>query len=114
VSALRAAAATSGVPVRLSADELPRLTREVEAALYFCTLEALQNAAKHARATAVAVDVRALPDGSVRVCVADDGRGFRVDPSRAGVGLANMRDRIDAVGGTFRLTSQPGAGRGSR
>jgi signal transduction histidine kinase len=110
VPALRAATATSAVPVRLSADELPRLAPDVEAALYFCTLEALQNAAKHAGATAVDVEVRSLPDGSVRVRVADDGRGFHIERSRAGVGLANMQDRIDAVGGALRLTSQPGAG----
>ncbi len=110
VPALRAATSGSAVSVRLSAGDVPRLAGDVEAALYFCTLEALQNAAKHAGATVVDVDVRSLPDGSVRVCVVDDGHGFVVDATGAGVGLANMRDRIDAVGGTLRLSSQPGAG----
>jgi signal transduction histidine kinase len=111
-AALRAATASGPLRVVVSERATVRLTTDVEAALYFCCLEALQNAAKHADATRadVAIDVRA--DGEVRLTVEDDGRGFDPDAVRIGAGLANMRDRIDAVGGALELRS--GTGRGAR
>jgi signal transduction histidine kinase len=112
VPALRAAAGTSAVDVRIDAEELPRQPRQVEAALYFCCLEALQNAAKHADARRVDVRLeRTGSEGSVlRLRVHDDGAGFDPAVARAGAGLANMRDRLDAVGGRVRVESRPGAG----
>jgi signal transduction histidine kinase len=110
VPALQAAAVTSPVDVRLDAPDLPRLPRPVEAAMYFCCLEALQNAAKHADAQAVTVAFD-LPDaGMLRMRVTDDGRGFDPDTSEPGAGLANMRDRLDAVGGRVTITGVPGRG----
>jgi signal transduction histidine kinase len=70
----------------------------------------VQNAAKHAEATCVHVEIHVLQDGEVRLTIRDDGRGFAPDEVRTGAGLANMRDRVDAVGGVFELRSEPGHG----
>lgn len=109
VPALRAALAISPIPVRVEALDVPRLPTAIEAALYFCCMEAVQNAAKHSRASQVTVTVGTL-DGSVRLTVADDGQGFDVSSAEPGAGLTNMRDRIDAAGGRLDLTATPGVG----
>jgi signal transduction histidine kinase len=109
VPALRAALAISPIPVRVEAVDVPRLPTAIEAALYFCCMEAVQNAAKHSRASAVTVTVGAV-DGSVRLTVDDDGEGFDVASAEPGAGLTNMRDRIDAAGGALEMTSTPGVG----
>ncbi len=107
-AALAAAAATSPLPVQVCAEGVGRYPAAVEAALYFAAVEALQNAAKHSGARSVQVRVAADPQ-AVTVTVTDDGRGF--DPAQAaGAGLANMRDRLDAVGGDLALDSAPGRG----
>ena len=108
-AALESAVKASAVPVALTVEELGRLPQEVEAALYFCCLEALQNAAKHSRAARVVAAVRRVPDGAELV-VCDDGVGFSPDSVGSGSGLVNMRDRADAVGGEVRLTARPGGG----
>jgi signal transduction histidine kinase len=69
--------------------------------------ETLANAAKHAQASAVSVDVEVV-DGVLRVCVRDDGVGG-VDPSR-GSGLVGLKDRVEAMGGAITFQSLPGAG----
>jgi signal transduction histidine kinase len=107
--ALRAAAAACPVPVTVSVDELRRESADLEAALYFCCLEALQNAAKHARASHVLVQV-GRRDGALTLVVTDDGTGFAGDPPPTGTGLANMRDRIESAGGTLTVVSRPGRG----
>jgi signal transduction histidine kinase len=107
VIALQAMARRSVVPVTLDVADFERPSRQVEAAAYFCILEALTNVAKHAGARSVRVTVRGLPHLSF--IVADDGRGFdrsRVEPG----GLLGMEARIAAAGGTLRLTSAPGRG----
>jgi signal transduction histidine kinase len=112
VPALRAAVTTSAVPVTVEADREERLPPEAEAALYFCAMEAVQNAAKHASATAVTVRL-AVVEGSVRLTVRDDGAGFDLAGPGAegtGAGLVNMRDRLDAVGGWVSLASEQGRG----
>jgi signal transduction histidine kinase len=109
VPALRAALAISPIPVRVDAPDVPRLASAIEAALYFCCMEAVQNAAKHSLASAVTVTV-ATSDGSVRLTVADDGEGFDASSAEPGAGLTNMRDRIDAAGGQLQMTSAPGVG----
>ena len=109
--ALRTEAVTSAIPVAIDGT-IGRLPAAVEAALYFCCMEAVQNAAKHSGAGGVSVRVDELPRGW-RLSIADDGVGFdRADAGRSGTGagLVNMRDRIDAVGGTLTVTSAPGAG----
>lgn len=85
---------------------LPRARPEVEAALYFCCLEALQNCAKHAPGAPVVV-TWSVEDGGLLVTVQDEGPG--IDPARgAGSGMANMQDRIGAVDGRWSVTSGPG------
>ena len=87
-----------------------RFAPEIEAAVYFCCLEAIQNAAKHAGAGAtVTVRVRAHA-GRVAFEIRDDGVGFDVDEVARGDGLTNLHDRIAAVGGEVRVVSGPGAG----
>jgi len=107
--ALRTAARRSPLRVIVRARGAARFREEVETAVYFACVEALQNAAKHARAdTSVLISLSL--DGALRFAVADDGAGFRVEATPSGTGLANMRDRIEAVGGTLTVESAPGAG----
>ncbi|WP_404380429.1 histidine kinase [Knoellia locipacati] len=109
--ALRAAVAGGVMPVNIYTDGLSRPPAQVEAALYFCCMEAVQNAAKHSAASAVSVRVDEGPD-SWQLTVTDNGTGF--DQTRAagasGAGLANMLDRLDAVGGTVKVESSGGTG----
>jgi signal transduction histidine kinase len=89
-----------------------RLPAAVEAALYFFCIESVQNAAKHSGADCVSVRL-ADRDGRWRLSVLDQGTGFDaqgVAASGTGVGLVNMRDRLDAVGGTLTVQSWPGRG----
>ena len=107
--ALRAAAARSPLGVRLTTAGVGRHGPDVEAAVYFCCLEALQNAAKHAPGSQVEIVMTERED-ALTFTVADDGPGF--DPRRrpAGQGLTNMRDRIGAIGGSLAIESAPGEG----
>jgi signal transduction histidine kinase len=109
-SALRAVTANGPVRVIVSERSTQRAPPDVEAALYFCCLEALQNAAKHAEATRARVDIDVAAEGEIRLAVEDDGRGFDPRQVRMGSGLTNMRDRIDAVGGSLELRSAPRSG----
>ncbi len=98
-----------------SAEDFPRLERDVEVALFRIAQEALSNVLKHAAATHVEVTLEAGEAG-IRLAVADNGRGFepgpRDDGARAGWGLSTMRERVEALGGV--LTIETGAGRGTR
>lgn len=107
--ALRAAGQRSAVGVTVRADGIGRYPAEVEAAVYFCCLEALQNTAKHAAGCAVEV-VLAEQEGSLTFSVQDDGPGFDPGRSEHGHGMTNMADRIGAIGGTLRWESAVGAG----
>ena len=109
VAGLRSAALRMPLPTTVHADGVGRYPREVESAAYFCCLEALQNAAKHARgATAAVVE---LSDGAaLRIEVRDDGAGFDVDAVTPGVGLVSMRDRLATVGGALAVVTGPGEG----
>jgi signal transduction histidine kinase len=110
--ALSTASRMSAVPVDVRVEHLDRYGAELEAAVYFCCLEAVQNAAKHAGASHVDVVLDAR-NSALEFCVADDGRGFasELDAGEAGgSGLANMRDRVAAVGGTLTVRSRPGEG----
>jgi signal transduction histidine kinase len=105
-SALRAAA---GGHVLVTEQGAGRYPLEVEAAAYFCGLEAIQNAAKHSGAGMVEVRVDADPDG-IGLSVADDGSGFDATRMTAGTGLASIRDRLDSVGGSLEVTTALGQG----
>jgi len=107
--ALRAAAARNPLQVSVEADLPERYTPEVEAAVYFCCLEALQNAAKHAPGAEVVI--RLWTDaGGLLFEVADDGPGFDAEAKGRGHGFVNMADRLGAIGGTVRWDSAPGQG----
>ncbi|MGI8662690.1 MAG: histidine kinase [Acidimicrobiales bacterium] len=109
VEALRAAASRSPLDVGVTDDGLGRYDTEVEAAVYFCCLEALQNAAKHAPAANVEVHLR-QSEGGLIFEVVDDGPGYDAEVARRGHGFVNMSDRIGAIGGTVRWDSTPGQG----
>jgi signal transduction histidine kinase len=108
-AALTSQARKSPVPVSVESDMVGRYTQELEAAVYFCALEALQNVAKYAHATGVTVRLGA-PDGELTFEVADDGDGFDPEATPSGSGLQNMADRMAALGGTLSVESSPGSG----
>lgn len=109
--ALRTAAGRSPLEVQVQAEDLGRFPTEVEAAVYFCCLEALQNAAKHAPEAKVRVRLWRSADASeLRFEVADDGPGFDPARVRQGQGFVNMSDRLGAIGGTVEWHSTPGQG----
>jgi signal transduction histidine kinase len=100
--ALEMLARRSPVPVELAVRAEERLPERVEVAAYYVVSEALTNAAKHARASSVQVDVD-VEGGVLRVAVRDDGVGG-VDPAR-GSGLLGLKDRAEAIGGSTSLHS---------
>ena len=107
--ALRAQAARSPVPVVVEAGQVGRYPQDAESTVYFCTLEALQNVAKHARATAATVRLSSTSE-VLEFSVSDDGAGFPAAATRHGSGLQGMSDRLAAHGGTLTVTSHPGQG----
>jgi signal transduction histidine kinase len=108
-AAIEAQARRSPVPVRVEADGIGRHAQELETAVYFCTLEALQNAAKYAQASEVTVSL--LEDeGELVLSIRDDGGGFDRTATPLGAGLQNMSDRLAALGGTLSVRSRLGAG----
>lgn len=109
VAALQAQARKAPLPVSVHAERIGRYDQGVEAAVYFCCLEALQNVAKYASATAARIDLEET-DGAVHFTVTDDGDGFDPDDTAMGSGLVNMTDRVNALGGTVVLRSEPGRG----
>jgi len=109
-AALGSAADRAALPTRLEAASAGRYPTETEAAVYFCCLEALQNAAKHA-GDGAAVTVRLWEEaGALRFEVADNGAGFDPTSKGHGAGFINMSDRLGAIGGTLQVDSTPGAG----
>ena len=108
--ALQAAIGRRAAGGRVEAPALGRYSPDLEATIYFCCLEASQNAAKHAgEAARVSIRIWEEEDG-LRFEVADDGLGFDTRSRQAGVGLASMGDRIGALGGRLQLESEPGKG----
>jgi signal transduction histidine kinase len=108
--ALRAAARNSPIPVAVRAAGIGRYPEDLEVAVYFCCLEALQNVVKHAGPDATTM-VTLSRDGPVLLFeVHDSGAGFDPDAARPGNGLINMRDRIEAIGGTLKITARRGRG----
>jgi signal transduction histidine kinase len=108
-AALEAQARKSPVPVTVHPDGVGRYGQDVESAVYFCCLEALNNVAKYADASSVEIRLR-QSDGELRFEVADDGVGFEPATRNGGTGLQGMADRLDAIGGTLDIVSAPGAG----
>jgi signal transduction histidine kinase len=108
--ALKAVARTSALPVRVADEWRGRQSEAVETTVYFCCLECLQNAAKHAgRGVSATVRLRQA-DGRVAFSVEDDGAGFDLGDVARGAGLTNLADRVAAVGGTLEIDARPGRG----
>ena len=95
---------------RVDADGIGRYPQDIEAAVYFCCLEALQNAGKYAGDGASATVQMREDEGGLLFAVIDDGRGFDVEARSGGAGFINMNDRLGAIGGALRVESTPGAG----
>ncbi len=91
------------------ADGIGRYAQDVEAAVYFCCLEALQNVAKYAEASKATVRLVG-EDGWLTFIVADDGVGFEPAETRTGTGLQGMADRLEALGGALEVLSKPQEG----
>jgi signal transduction histidine kinase len=96
--AIASQARKSPVPVDIDADNVGRYPQEVEAAVYFCSLEALQNVAKYAHASRASIKLTQI-NGSLIFEVTDDGDGFDPTTTGYGTGLQGMADRLDAIGG---------------
>jgi signal transduction histidine kinase len=108
-AALDAQARRSVVPVSVRADGVGRYPPEVEAAVYFSCLEALQNVAKYAEASSAQVTI-AQSNGDLTFEVEDDGRGFDTAATRFGTGLQGIADRLSALHGELAIRSEPGTG----
>jgi signal transduction histidine kinase len=109
--ALPAAATRAVLPVTVDTAGIGRYSAEMEAAIYFCVLEALQNAGKHAGEGATVRVTITERDGTVGFEVSDDGAGFDAAAvGDHGHGFVNMADRLGAFGGTLTVRSAPGAG----
>ncbi len=109
--ALRSETESLPIPVDVVDETTRRYSQDVETTTYFCLLEAVQNAVKHAHASSISVVLRETP-GDLIFSVDDDGNGFDVAAARArgdGV-LVNLGDRLDAAGGILHVTSTPGRG----
>jgi signal transduction histidine kinase len=116
-AALEAQVRKVSIPVSVEADGdgdgdgvgVGRYPQEVEAAVYFCCLEALQNVGKYAEATKA--DVRLTGGaGALAFQVVDDGCGFDQTKTGYGTGLQGMADRLEAIGGRLEVISAHGAG----
>jgi signal transduction histidine kinase len=109
VAALRSQVNRSPVPVVLEADQVGRYSPDAESTVYFCALEALQNVAKHARATRAVIRLSGSGDG-LDFSISDDGAGLPASGLRTGSGMQGMTDRLAAHGGTLDVRSEPGQG----
>jgi signal transduction histidine kinase len=109
-AAMVAASRRAVIPTQVHADGIRRYPPELEAAVYFCCLEALQNAGKYAGEGAQATVRIRQEDNALIFDVADTGAGFDLTSHARGAGMTNMMDRVGAVGGTLRVDSSPGRG----
>jgi signal transduction histidine kinase len=107
--ALRSVAGRTPLPTVVRADGLRRHPANLEAAVYFCCIEAMQNAAKHAPGAELTVEL-VEGDGVLTATVRDTGPGFDTTVPTAGMGRTTMADRVGTLGGTVRWESAPGTG----
>jgi signal transduction histidine kinase len=108
-AALESQARKAPVPTTVHTDGVDRYRADVEAAVYFSVLEAMNNVAKYADAGSADISLEQR-NGSLEFTVRDDGRGFDLATTTRGMGLQGMTDRIDAIGGSLTIESQPGTG----
>lgn len=109
-AALRSLAHSSSVPIKVTDAGIGRSSAAVEAAIYFCAREAIQNTAKHAGPGAKVAVTLAHRQDAIEFTVSDDGAGMPRETGTDGIGITGMRDRIEAVGGQFEIVSAPGQG----
>ena len=109
LTALESQTQRAPVATTVEAEGFGRFSPEIEAAVYFCALEALQNVAKYANARGAFIRL-AAPDGHLTFQVQDDGVGFDPDSAGRGTGLQGMADRLEALGGSLEIRSVIGAG----
>jgi signal transduction histidine kinase len=109
VAALEGQARKAAIPTDVRVENGGRYAQDVETAVYFCTLEALNNVVKYAGATRAEVRL-AQTNGELTFEIIDDGGGFDPSETGYGTGLQGMADRLDALGGTLEVRSAPGAG----
>jgi signal transduction histidine kinase len=108
-SALEAQGRRAPIPVLVDTNGSGRYRPDLEAAIYFCCLEALQNAAKHSGAGLVQIQI-SQQNGELVFAVRDDGRGYDAARIKSGSGLQNMIDRVEALGGRLEIESAIGTG----
>jgi signal transduction histidine kinase len=109
VAALEAQARKAMLPVTIAPDGVDRYPQEVEAAVYFSILEALQNVAKYANAPNVSIALE-YADDRLTFEVRDDGRGFDAEARAYGTGLQGIADRLTALDGSLEIRSAVGHG----
>jgi signal transduction histidine kinase len=109
VVAIGQQARSAAIQVSIDGDGLGRYPRDIEAAVYFSVLEALQNVGKYAEASTVTVTLSGNEE-ILTFQVADDGRGFDPASIAPGAGLNGIADRLDTIGGTVHVDSSPGTG----
>ena len=109
MAALQAQARKATIPVVVAAEGVERYPQEVEAAVYFSCLEALQNVQKYAAASSATVTLRAS-NTELSFRIEDDGAGFEPAGKARGSGLTNIADRLDALGGGLEVDSAVGRG----
>jgi signal transduction histidine kinase len=109
VAALEAQARKGPIATSVSAENVARYPQQVEAAVYFCALEALNNVVKYSGASSAEVRL-AQSNGALTFEVSDDGAGFDTDRTSYGTGLRGMADRIEVIGGVLEVRSAPGRG----
>jgi signal transduction histidine kinase len=109
VAAIEAQSRKSHLGVEVDAAGVGRFPADVEATVYFCALEALQNVAKYAAANRTVIRM-SRSNGALSFEVVDDGRGFDPSAVASGSGLQGMADRLAAVGGSLEVRSAPGRG----
>jgi signal transduction histidine kinase len=108
---LQNAVSQAGIAITFTHENVPtRLPQELTLSLFRIVQESLQNALKHSHARSVSMTLIARP-AELELTIVDDGIGFDVDAAWGeGLGLVGIRERLDTIGGTFRIDSQPGAG----
>jgi signal transduction histidine kinase len=109
VAALEAQARKGSVATSVEAANVARYPQQVEAAVYFCALEALNNVAKYSGASSARVRLAQM-NGDLTFEVSDDGSGFDTGRTSYGTGLRGMVDRVEAIGGALEIRSAPGTG----
>jgi signal transduction histidine kinase len=108
-AALESQARKAPVPTSVHVDGVARYRADVEAAVYFSVLEAMNNVAKYAEANSTEISL-SQRNGSLEFTVRDDGRGFDPAVTTHGTGLQGIVDRLDAIGGSLTIETAPDAG----